>query len=131
MTALRTWLRAAWDRLLGFTAIALGGVLVIAGYVGVSGTRRIPAEASYLASGSVAGLFLLICGATLVLSADLRDQWRKLRRLESLMPADELVLPSEPTVTASAQREPAEGELLPGPDVLDSITRPSCMRTRT
>jgi hypothetical protein len=131
MSAVRVWLRAAWDRLLGFALIAVGATLALAGYVGLSGTRRIPEEVSYLTSGAVGGLFLLVCGATLVLSADMRDQLRKLRRLEPLVVADEVVLPPEPTATRPAEPDAANGDVPLLPPVLDPIARPSRMRTRT
>lgn len=127
MTGVRAWLRAAWDRLLGFTAITLGGALVVAGYLGVSGSRRIPTQASYLASGSAAGLCLLICGATLVLSADLRDQWRKLHRLGAPVIPDEVILPPEATAPrdAASRQQPGPGA---SPDALELIARQSGMR---
>jgi hypothetical protein len=81
----RRWFRAAWDRVLGGALIAGGGVFVAAGYLGASGTRRISEQAAYLASGGLGGLFLLGCGATLLLSADLRDLGRQLDAAESVM----------------------------------------------
>ena len=79
------WLRAAWDRALGGVLIAGGGAFVLAGYLGASGTSRISEQAAYLASGGLGGLFLLGCGATLLLAADLRDLWRQLDAAESVM----------------------------------------------
>jgi hypothetical protein len=67
------WLQAVWDRALGVSLIVGGGICVVGGYLGVSGTRRLAEQAAYIASGGLGGLFLLACGATLLLSADLRD----------------------------------------------------------
>jgi hypothetical protein len=77
-----SWLRAQGDRLLGFACLAGGGLLVLLAYWGLSDSTD-PAEGmAYLSSGGIGGLFLVGLGATLVLSADLRDSWRKLRLLE-------------------------------------------------
>lgn len=75
------WLRNQWDRTL---AIVLGLAGLLAIYLGYRGVRDgiIPAEQiPYLASGGILGLFLLGAGATLWLSSDLRDEWRKLDTL--------------------------------------------------
>jgi hypothetical protein len=72
------WLRNQWDRTLAIV-FGLGGLLAI--YLGYRGVRDgiVPAEQiPYLASGGMLGLFLLGAGATLWLSSDLRDEWRKL-----------------------------------------------------
>ncbi len=85
-------LRAAWDRALGVGLIAGGGVCVMGGYLGVSGTRRLSEQAAYLASGGLGGLFLLGCGATLLVSADLSDLWRQLEITEEAVDRREIEL---------------------------------------
>ena len=82
---LMTWLRAEWDRVLGFTLIALGAVLLVLGYVGVSDSPYVAEQLSYIASGGLGGLFLLGAGATLLILADLHDEWRKLDRVEAIL----------------------------------------------
>ncbi len=76
------WLRAEWDRFLGFSLVVLGAVVVFSGYAGVSGTPFVADQLSYLMSGGIVGLFLLGTGATFILLADLHDEWRKLDRVE-------------------------------------------------
>jgi hypothetical protein len=80
-----TWLRAEWDRVLGFTLIALGAVLLVLGYIGVSDSPYVAEQLSYIVSGGLGGLFLLGAGATLLILADLHDEWRKLDRVEALL----------------------------------------------
>lgn len=80
---LLTWLRAQWDRIAGFGCVAAGGCLLILGWVGASAATRSADEISYLISGGLAGLFLLGIGATLLISADMHDEWRKLDRIEA------------------------------------------------
>ena len=55
---LMTWLRAEWDRVLGFTLIALGAVLLVLGYLGVSDSPYVAEQLSYIVSGGLGGLFL-------------------------------------------------------------------------
>ena len=64
---LMTWLRAEWDRVLGFTLIALGAVLLVLGYLGVSDSPYVAEQLSYIVSGGLGGLFLLGAGATLLI----------------------------------------------------------------
>ena len=83
MNDLGRWLRAEWDRAAGVALVVLGVVFVAVGYNGVANSPYVAEELAYLASGAVGGLFLLGCGATLWLSADLHDEWRKLDRIEA------------------------------------------------
>jgi hypothetical protein len=73
------------DRLAAWVAIAIGLILLCAGWFGASGADTALGAIPYLISGGIGGLFLLGFGATLWLSADMRDEWRKLDRLERLM----------------------------------------------
>ncbi|HLF39853.1 MAG TPA: hypothetical protein VI854_00120 [Acidimicrobiia bacterium] len=79
------WLRADWDRVLGFALIVVGALLVLFGYFGASDSPYVDQAISYLISGGIGGLFLLGAGATLLISADLHDEWRKLDRFEDVL----------------------------------------------
>ncbi|MDQ1501204.1 MAG: hypothetical protein QOI86_4544 [Actinomycetota bacterium] len=92
---LMTWLRAEWDRVLGFTLIALGAVLLVLGYLGVSDSPYVAEQLSYIVSGGLGGLFLLGAGATLLILADLHDEWRKLDRVEAML-SGEIPFPNRP-----------------------------------
>jgi hypothetical protein len=79
--------QSQWDRVAG-TAIVLGGLgVLIAGCVGVAAAAETRDQLSYLISGGILGLFLLGLGATLWLSADLRDEWRKMDHLQASVDA--------------------------------------------
>ena len=76
------WFRLQWDRVAGVAAMAAGGVLLLLCWSKVSGTPYTAEQMPYIVSCGLGGLFLLGIGMTLWHSADNRDQWRKLDRLE-------------------------------------------------
>jgi hypothetical protein len=98
---LRRWLRAQWDRVAG-VVLSVGGVIaLISGWYGVA-TQKLPAgQIPYVVSGGLIGIALIGLGATAWLSADLRDEWRKLDRLESVG-IEMLRRPGEPDAEAAA-----------------------------
>jgi hypothetical protein len=79
------WLRLQWDRVLAWVFVAAGAIALIAGWVGVSGNAYAAGQLPYIISGGIGGIFLLGVGATLWLSADLRDEWRKLDSIEDAL----------------------------------------------
>ena len=81
MDQLVTWLRAQWDRAAGVGLMALGAVLLVTGWIGVTGASTTKDQLSYLASGGLGGLFCLGAGVGLLVSANLADEWRKLDEL--------------------------------------------------
>jgi FtsH-binding integral membrane protein len=76
------WLRNQSDRVASWACIGLGVICLIAGWVGVSATAFPGEQMPYVVSGGLVGLFLLGLGGVMWLSADLRDEWRELGRLE-------------------------------------------------
>lgn len=101
------WLRAEWDRILGVVLVVLGAVVLLLGYWGVAHARYTLDGLAYVVSGGMGGLFLLGIGATLLLCADLHDEWRKFDRIEAAI-----------LRTAG----PAPG---PGPGEVESATGPA------
>jgi hypothetical protein len=83
------WLRTEWDRVLGFGLIGLGAVFVVLAYFGVSDSPYLAQQLSFITSGGIGGLFLLGAGATLLHTADVHDEWRKLDRIEQALRAGE------------------------------------------
>ena len=75
-------LKTQWDRTAGVAFSALGALFLLVGWIGVSGTAFLAEQAPYILSGGIGGVFFLGLGATLWISADLRDEWRKLDRIE-------------------------------------------------
>ncbi len=107
------WARAQWDRVIGWTCVGAGALLTLSGALSVSSAEDQLDQLSYLASGPAIGLFLLGVGAILILTADQRDEWRKLDEVAELLrqwvagdapeptaePAPEISLPDTDTDT--------------------------------
>jgi hypothetical protein len=82
------WARLQWDRVLAAAATLAGAILLITGWVHVSGTGFVSEQLPYLASEGLGGVFLLGLGGMLWLSADLRDQWRELRGIRARLDSE-------------------------------------------
>ena len=82
---LTRWVRAQWDRVTAWVLIAAGLVALLVGWWGVSHTAYLAEQVPYLVSAGLLGLFLLGVGATVWISADLRDEWRKLDELADVL----------------------------------------------
>ncbi len=110
---LRQFLRAEWDRVAGYGCVAVGIVLLIAGFVGVRSSADVIDEISYLVTGGIGSIFLLGVGATLLLSADLHDDFRKLHRVEQKLDrVERLLLAQHPDLLDTGHLEagnPAPG----------------------
>ena len=85
MEALLTSVRSQWDRVAAMAAVAIGVVALLLAWIGVSG-QGLPAEQiPYLVSGAILAIFAVGIAATLWLSADLRDEWRKLDEIQETL----------------------------------------------
>jgi len=71
-----------WDRSAAIVSTVIGVIALLGGWLGVRGTPVLPEQTRYIVSGGIGAIFFLGVGATLWLSADLRDEWRKLDRIE-------------------------------------------------
>jgi hypothetical protein len=79
-----TWVRNQWDRVAAWACVAIGGLVLVLGWIGVTSTPYSFEQIPYVISGGLGGIFLLGVGAMLWTSADLRDEWRVLRELVDL-----------------------------------------------
>ena len=80
-----SWVRDQWDRVGAVVLVLAGALALLLGWLGISDALLPSEQLPYLLSGGLVGVFLLGLGTTLWLSADLRDEWRKLDRLEELV----------------------------------------------
>jgi hypothetical protein len=104
-----TWLRLQWDRLAAGMCIAVGLLALLLGYIGVSGTVYPAEQLPYILSGGIFGVFALGLGAMLWLSADVRDEWRKLDVMEEKLDALDGLLRRRDR-PLRARRSPAPGD---------------------
>ena len=114
------WVRKQWDRV-GAVAAAAGGLLAaIIGWYGASDETNPAGQIPYVISGGIMGVLLLGIAATLWLSADLRDEWRKLDRLEHQLAARDGAAPA----TSSAPVAPPAEARVQTTGRADHATRP-------
>lgn len=76
---------ALWDRIAAVVCLIGGAGMVIAGYFGLSVRLDTAAQLPYIMSGGIGGLLVIGVGATLWISADLRDEWRKLDEIADML----------------------------------------------
>ena len=75
-------LKLFWDRAAAVTCLVVAIVVLVSGWVSLSAESEAGDQIPYIMSGGIGGLFILWIGTTLWLSADLRDEWRKLDALD-------------------------------------------------
>lgn len=97
-------IRAHWDRALALGLTVVGLLMLVVGYFRISDTPYPAEQLPLLMSAGVGSLFLLGLGATLWLSADLRDEWHKLDELTGTEP----VAASEPRPVDAVPETPAD-----------------------
>ncbi|MGH9035736.1 MAG: hypothetical protein ACRD0O_08220 [Acidimicrobiia bacterium] len=81
------YVRCQWDRVASWVLLGAGLIALLVGWIGASSTVFVSEQIPYLISGGLLGVFLLGVGSLLWLSADLRDEWRKLDAIERRMAA--------------------------------------------
>jgi hypothetical protein len=104
------WARTQWDRVAAVALAAGGAVALLIGWVGVSDAVYPAGQIPYVISGGLVGIFLVAVGGALWLSADLRDEWRELHRIEQHLATRpwEALGPKEHTNGHSTPRAKAE-----------------------
>ena len=101
--ALWRWLWASIRPYLGYILIAVGGILLLVGYLGVSREVIVARQIPYLVSGGLVGLAAVTLGGRLLLIEDLRRDSGRLDRLEKAVQELHHVLlyrPDAPTVAS-------------------------------
>lgn len=88
------FLRTQPDRALATLSAAVGILLLVVGWFGVSDQGIVAGQIPYLISCGLGGIFALATATTLWLSADLRDEWRKMDAVEAAVLAQTEVLRS-------------------------------------
>lgn len=100
------WARTQWDRSAAVIAAVAGALALFLGWLGASDNTNPAGQIPYVISGGLVGIFLAALASTLWLSADIRDEWRKLDRLEQRLAGKG----SEPLVADPASGRSADNE---------------------
>jgi hypothetical protein len=90
------WAGRAVRPWIGWVSIGLGALLIILGYLGVSGEATVAEQIPYLVSGGIGGLFLCIVGASLLGVEELRKGAGRHDHLERLVEELHAVLLTRP-----------------------------------
>jgi len=128
--ALWRWLWASIRPYLGYILIAVGALLLLAGYLGVSREVIVGRQIPYIVSGGLFGLAAVTLGGRLLLIEDLRRDSGRLDRLEKMvLELHEVLLhrPDTPALMPATAAANGAGEtkllVLPGGE---SFHRPGC-----
>jgi hypothetical protein len=89
-------IRAQLERSVAILSGVVGLVTIVLGWYGISGVTLPAEQLPYLASNGILGVFFLGVAATMWLSADLRDQWRKLDEIHQSITRQVLDQPTTP-----------------------------------
>lgn len=76
-------LKHGWRTIAAWTAIGLGALVLLIGWIGVSGETLVAKQLPYLISGGIGGLGFLGAGVGLLIAQDLRAERDRLGRLEA------------------------------------------------
>ena len=79
------WIRLAWDRTAAIGLIAVGAVVLVVGWIGVSGAVYPAKQLPFIISGGIGGMCIVSLGAMFWLSSDLRDEWTALDGIQSAL----------------------------------------------
>jgi hypothetical protein len=78
-------LRTQWDRAGALVLVVVGLLALLFGWIGMSGAVLTYEQLPYILSGGLFGLSMIMVGTGLWLSADIRDEWRRIDRLEDTL----------------------------------------------
>lgn len=95
------WIRGQWDRVGAWVLIGAGALALMLGWLGVRSEALTQKQIPYIISGGIGGILLVGLGAMLWLSADLRDEWRKLDAIERQLASQKPVALDDPFVDST------------------------------
>jgi hypothetical protein len=78
-------IRTHWDRAGALALVVVGLLALLFGWIGMSGAVLTYEQLPYILSGGLFGLSLITVGTGLWLSADIKDEWRRIDRLEETL----------------------------------------------
>ena len=117
------WVGKATRPVIGWVLLGIGALIILIGWIGVSGTPVVAKQIPYVVSGGIGGVLLAILGAYFLGTEELRKDSGRLDRLERMV--DELheillARPDAPTPSSHADAPGTNGHAyvaLAGSDV--------------
>src|SRR3954453_16433083 len=82
------WVGKATRPVIGWVLLGVGALIILIGWIGVSGTPVVAKQIPYVVSGGIGGVLLAILGAYFLGTEELRKDSGRLDRLERMV--DEL-----------------------------------------
>ncbi len=116
MKNLAPLIRTQWDRAGALGLVIVGLLALLLGWIGMSGAVLTYEQLPYILSGGLFGLALIMMGTGLWLSADIRDEWRRIDRLEDTLTERRLGQPDRDVCIPDAA-EPAAAPTGPAQSV--------------
>jgi len=110
------WVARATRPVWGWTIVGVGFILVIVGYLGTSREALVAKQLPYLISGGIGGIALVVFGAMLVGSEDLKRASERIDRLERMVGELHAALLGRPDSPVLAEAGSANGEAAPAAD---------------
>jgi hypothetical protein len=110
------WVARATRPVWGWTILGVGFILVIVGYLGVSREALVAKQLPYLISGGIGGITLVVFGAMLIGSEDLKRASERIDRLERMVGDLHAALLARPDAPALGNVRSANGEAAPAVD---------------
>jgi hypothetical protein len=124
------WVGKATRPVVGWVLLAISALVILIGWIGVSGTPVVAKQIPYVVSGGIFGVFLAVFGAYFLATEELRKDSGRLDRLERMV--DELhqaLLTREDAPSAADEAEraaPTNGRVYVSLTGSDMYHRPEC-----
>jgi hypothetical protein len=99
---LKQWTRLHWDRIGAWTLAVVGVVVLLVGWKRVADTPFPAEQIPYLVSAGIGGGLMIVFGAALLISADLRDEWTKLDEIHATLARQQAPPSADDTATPAA-----------------------------
>ena len=105
---LKHWARLHWDRIGAWTLAFVGVVVLLVGWQHVADTPFPAEQIPYVVSAGIGGGLLVVFGAALLISADLRDEWAKLDEIQQTLARQQSPVSAEHANGSAASPAPVD-----------------------
>lgn len=108
------WVGRSIRPIAGWVLVALGGIFMLVGWLGVSREVLVAKQLPFLVSGGIGGLALVVVGAKLISARDLQKYEDRLEHLEGLVDQLHTILLTEADRPAEPETAAAGDPAAPG-----------------